>query len=304
MAARKSASKEKFDIYATITDKIISVMESGTAPWAQPWEDSAAASGLPLSLSTKKPYRGINVLLLAIASMEGHYLSPWFGTYKKITELGGQIRKGEKSTLVTFWTSFDKESVVDGKKVTEKRFMLRYYNVFNAEQADWPEGKAPEFERDDRPEPERIESAEEIVAGYADGPRVSRRGNSAYYQPTQDSVVVPPASKFEDRSKFYSTLFHELAHSTGHESRLKREFGTTFGNDLYSKEELIAELTAAILCGVAGIASERTEQHSAAYLKHWIRVLKDDKKMLVAAAGKAQYAADRILGTTFATEAE
>lgn len=158
------------DAYDLVTETIIKALEDGTVPWRKPW---TTAGSFPLSLSTRKPYRGINVLLLGLAGTQ--YTSPWWGTYKKIHEMGGQVRKGERSTVVTFWKKLRITEEIDGKKQPKDIFMLRYYRVFNADQADWTEGRKPVPPvKGELTEHERIESAEAIVSGYANGPAIQR----------------------------------------------------------------------------------------------------------------------------------
>jgi antirestriction protein ArdC len=294
----------KSDVYQIVTDQIVALLEGGTVPWHKPWDPSI---GRPLSMSTRKAYRGINPFLLACSAAAAGYSSPWWGTYDQITERGGQVRKGEQSTLIVFWKTGTREVTDEATgQETEKRWaVLRYFRVFNAEQADGLDErwlKAPDG-HDTNP----IGSCEELVASYlADGPSLAHGGNAAFYSPGRDHVQLPPIAAFTDAAEYYSTMFHELTHSTGHGSRLNREGiveGHSFGDELYSREELIAEMGAAMLCGVAGI-EQTTVTNSAAYLASWIKVLKGDAKLAVAAAGQAQRACDLILGTTFEAEAE
>lgn len=305
--------RSKADVYAMVTDKIIEALEAGTVPWSQPWDSRI---GLPLSMSTGKAYRGVNVWLLAITGRVRGYTSPYWATYDKITALGGQVRKGEKSTLVTFWNIKDRDVVTDGV-VENKRFaMLRYYIVFNADQADGlPEKymKAPEGHEHDP-----INEAQAVVDGYVNlqGPiiRVGNKGptlthsagEGAYYAPFLDEIVLPPLAAFPLVEGYYSTAFHEMTHSTGHKSRLAREgitAGHAFADESYSKEELIAEMGAAMLCGATGI-DQAVRDRSASYIQNWVTTLRGDSKLVIQAAGQAQKAADLILGTTFDTDEE
>lgn len=296
---------ERRDVYSIVTETVLAALEAGTVPWRKPW---ASAGTFPLSMSTKKAYRGINVLLLSLAGAQ--YASPWWGTYKKIAEMGGAVRRGESSTMVTFWKKLRiTEKDEDGAETKRDIFMLRYYRVFNADQADWTEGRKPASpERPDN-EVDPLAGAEAIIAGYRNGPSVTRKlSDRAFYTPHDDSIVLPELSQYESASEFYSTAFHELTHSTGHSSRLDRDGFRTFGHfgdTNYSKEELIAEMGAAFLCGIAGIDPDTTLPNSAAYLASWLKVLRGDRKLIVHAAAAAQRAADHICGVSFApSEAE
>ena len=285
------ASKTKVDGYQVITDKIIAELEAGTVPWRKPWR-SVEGFG-PTSLSTGKEYKGINALMLSVQSFAAGYTSIHWGTYRQLTELGGQVRGGEKSTQVVLWKPFTKE--VDGQ---EQRFlMLRLFAVFNVEQCDWAEGKRPSNpERVEADNVEPVEAAEKIHLGMPKRPEVRHGGNRAFYSPLLDYVQLPDTTQFESTEAYYATLFHELVHSTGHKDRVGRdgiEAFAGFGSESYSKEELIAEIGAATLCAEAGI-EPRIEQ-SAAYIASWLKVLKDDKKFVVSAAAGAGKAVDFIL---------
>jgi len=293
----KSKGTERRDVYEIVTAQILEQLEAGTVPWHQPWRASA---GLPMSMSTRKEYRGINPFLLAITANAKGYSSPFWGTYKVISELGGQVRKGEKSTLVVFWKTYNKTETDDqGDERESKRFVLRYFSVFNAEQADglpaWCHPALEEISNDVQP----IEACESIVSGYVGRPMIQHRGAQASYSPHHDVVTMPARETFKTAEGYYSTLFHELGHSTGHAKRLARptlmEFHR-FGDESYSKEELVAEMGAAMLCGLAGI-EQTTVPMSAAYVASWLKVLRGDSKLVVQAAAQAQRAADLIAGT-------
>jgi hypothetical protein len=284
--------------YEKITESIVAMLEGGTIPWRKPWDASGLA---PTSLSTGKNYRGINHMILGMMGMIGKYETPYWGTYKQIAGRKGQIRKGEKATAITLWKPFERENA-DGDKV--KSFFMTTYNVFNIDQADWDNGGKPEMP--ELKEHNAIAEAEAMVTAYlADGPGLNPNGDAAYYAPSLDTVTMPPMGTFHDVEGYYSTLFHELTHSTGHASRLNREGiteGHRFGDADYSKEELVAEMGAAFLCSAVGIAPDAHLENSASYIKSWLRALKDDPKMIVQAAGKAQKAADLVAGVAVATE--
>lgn len=277
------------DIYQDVTDRMIAALENGTIPWHKPW-----VGGGPVNVRSGRPYRGINIWLLELESMTAGYSDNRWGTFKAIKEAGGQVRKGEKGTRVILWKPVPKGEDADGNE--QSYWLLREYTVFNVEQAD---GIEPLVFTDDV-HPNKL--AEDVLAGYASpiGPPVVTRGSKAAYQPMTDIVYMPPRPAFDGGDEFYSTLFHELAHSTGHEKRLDRIEPALFGTDPYAKEELVAELAAAMLSGVTGITG--TFDNSAAYVAHWVQRFKDDRKLIVSAAAQAQKAADLILGTTFETE--
>ena len=288
------------DIYQTVTDMILDLLDQGTVPWKHPIKSSG---GIPTSMSTGKPYRGINVFLLATTAMTKGYRSSHWLTFKQAQARGGKVRKGEKASLVVLWKQLTKED----PKTGEEKFMplLRHYNVFNAEQCDGiePPDVAPPDPLAERFTP--IEQADAIVQGYKSGPAIHHGGFRACYSPMADAVQIAQPEDFRNREAYYSTLFHELVHSTGHSSRLDRGLDTElrrFGDPDYSKEELTAEMGAAFLDATAGIHSDEVFEQSAAYIENWRTKLSKDKKLIVQAAGLAQRAADRILGVTWDDE--
>lgn len=287
------------DIYQEVTDRIVELLDQGTVPWRQPIKRTAHGDGFPKSISTKRRYRGINVFLLAATAWAKGYDSSYWYTFRQAQQQGGQVRKGERSTLVVFWKQYVTNDRETGEEINVP--VLRHYNVFNADQVEGvvpPDGLPPQ---DASPPFEPLGEAERIVAGYVRPPRIEHRGNRACYIPPEDRVEIAPPERFESRESYYVTLFHELAHSTGHASRLHRDIGvklSPFGSPDYSKEELVAELSAAFLAATAGVSPPTIEQ-SAAYIDGWRKKLVGDKKLIVQAAGQAQRAADHILGVTF-----
>lgn len=298
---RKRKSAPRVDAYEAVTAKIIAALEGGTVPWQKPWDPTI---GSPISLSSGKPYRGINVWLLGLEAQVAGYSSPYWGTYKQITERGGQVRKGERSTLVVLWHRVEttKLDEATGKYEPHGYMMLRHFNVFNAEQADPAEGQTFRLPaRAERTEFDPIEEAEVIFTGYSEregSPEVVvGHDGAAWFSPSADRVSLPARSAFDSAEGFYSTAFHEFTHSTGAKSRLNREGvteGHPFGSGMYAAEELIAEMGSALLCGHAGI--DNTVEQSAAYIENWLGALRGDSRMVVKAAGKAQKAADLVLG--------
>lgn len=294
------------DVYQIVTDKIIGLLEQGTVPWRKPW---ATSHGMPKNLISGKEYRGINIMLLGCQQ----YSSPYWLTYKQAIAKSGNVRKGEKSSLCVFWKLCSAQGTVDPdhEAVTpvtpEKQHcqqsapILKYYNLFNLEQCDGiasPTIETPTYEFTS------IEKAEQIVSGYMDRPEIIYGGNRACYSPASDRIKMPDEDRFEKCEEFYSVLYHEMGHSTGHKSRLARKEVmeiNQFGSESYGSEELVAELTSSMLCGVAGI-SNQTIELSASYIDGWLSVIKADRKMVTVAAARAQAAADHILGRKFGEE--
>ena len=288
------------DVYAAITRRIMDALAQGVVPWQWPWD---AQQGRPRNLVTDKPYRGINLWLLVMAGG-----SPFWLTYKQAQRIGGQVRKGEHGIEVVVWKWVTKtvkpteaaagEPAEPGR--TKRYAMLRSYTVFNAMQcelpADWRE--RAEIAAPALAEADKIQACEQIVATMPHRPEIVHAGVTAMYQPGPDRVTMPAPQRFAVPARYYSTLFHELTHATGHPRRLDRATlvdMVSFGDTNYSKEELCAEMGAVYLCGVAGIEN-RTCDQSAAYIQGWLRTLQDDTKLLIGAAAQAQRAVDFILG--------
>ena len=302
---KKTKSSNRPSIYQTVTDRIISSLKAGVIPWEKPWKAQRFAGGpFPRNFHTGKPYRGINVLLL----WSSHYSSPFWLTFKQAHELKGHVRKGEAGTPIVFYKQLPEDKKTDENKEEDERapFLLCHYTVFNVEQCDGL--NLPEIEKlTAEPEVDKDELCEGIVTGWANRPALhltSPTEYRAYYRPSTDSVHMPARSRFVDAPHYYSTLFHELIHSTGHTSRLNRTFGDRFGDELYSKEELVAEMGAAFLCAIAGIANEHTDRNTTAYIQTWISKLESDNRLVIHAAGNAQRAADCILGDHFEESGE
>ncbi len=282
------------DVYEFMTGRILDLLGKGTVPWHRPWNPDA---GMPQNLITKRAYRGINVVLLTSSGFSSSY---WL-TFKQAIQLGGNVRRGERGTPVIFWKhQILEEDAETGERRVRNRVLLRYYTVFNAEQVEGIQ--IPQVEhRQFNP----IDACEHVLAGIPNPPAIHHGSDQAAYFPKQDKIVMPTQTLFRSSEEYYSTLFHELGHATGHPDRLARKslydlcpFGTTN----YSREELVAEMTATFLCGTAGIEN-RTTNNSAAYIAGWLRALKDDPKAVVIAAAQAQKAADWILGKSEAKEA-
>ncbi len=284
----------KNDVYQIVTDRIVRLLEAGTVPWHQPWK---GGNQWPQNFITRKVYRGINLFLLNAAS----YPSPYWLTFKQVQTLGGHIKKGEQSFPVVFWKMFKEENDAEERRIP----FLRYHRVFNVAQCEGI--NVPSSVADDsRVKFQTIEKCEQVVSGMPKRPEIKHSGGRACYSPAQDIVTMPEAQLFESSEKYYSTLFHELAHATGHVSRLNRKEITNpirFGSDPYGREELVAEMGAAFLCGHCAIEQQTIDQ-SASYIQSWLAKLKEDRKLVVQAAAQAQKACDFILNHAPVEESE
>lgn len=270
------------DVYAEVTARIVEQLEQGVIPWQKPW----IASGAAISHSTGKPYSLLNQILLA---RPGEY-----ATFKQIQQEGGRVKKGAKSSMVVFWKWLEQED--EETKEIKKIPFLRYYNVFHIDQCEGIKAKhskpLPNIAQPD-------EAAEAIARDYLtrSGVRlIHEEGNRAFYRPSTDSITLPLLAQFKNTAEYYSTLFHEMTHSTGHSSRLDRLTKVAaFGSEEYSKEELVAEIGAAALVNHAGLETSSSLTNSAAYIQSWLKALQDDKRLIVSASGRAEKAVNLIL---------
>lgn len=280
-------------VYEVITSRIIKQLEAGVAPWRKPWK-ALGKNGLPRNLVTGHEYRGVNVWMLLSAG----FASPYWLTFRQVRELEGHVKEGEKGVPVVFW-KFGKREMQDGDQLVEKPSVLcRYYTVFNVEQCEGLRVR-PSEPIEDESQSEPIEICERVVTGWQQKPTIRHGGDCASYNKVLDLVQMPERSCFNCAEEYYSTLFHEAIHSTGHPTRLNRSTLTDFerwGDETYSKEELVAELGAAFLSGYCGIEN-RTISNSAAYLANWLGILKNDSRLVLIAASQAQRATDHILGS-------
>lgn len=288
------------NIYEIVTQKIIEKLENGVSPWHKPW-----TTHKPFNFASKREYNGINLMLL-----DGE--DPRYMTYAQVKEKGGNVKKGAKGYMVVFWSPLktktvtikddntgEEETLIDGK--TFGKFMLKYYTVFNAvdiEGIEFPPLPINESIC-------QLEEAQSVADAYIKQlASFGHGGEKAYYIPSQDHVQMPSLVSFESSEEYYSTLFHELGHSTGHVSRLDRKSHKEFDSHKhnYSYEELVAEMTACFLCANVGITN--TLDNSASYLQGWANVLskKENQRFIVMAAGQAQKASDFIL--RFSTHVE
>lgn len=275
------------NVYQIVTDRIIAELEKGIIPWERPW--TGVRDGA-YSRATGKPYSLLNQFLLG---RPGEYL-----TYKQAQQAGGQVRKGEKGSMVVFW-KLDAKADKDGDtgELKIKQFpILRYYTVFHVDQCDDLE---PRFKEPVLAPLDPIAEAEAVLRDYSTRcgvPIIQEKGNRAFYRPSEDAIHLPLMEQFSKQAEYYSVAFHESVHSTGHKSRLNRlDDNSRFGNEVYSKEELVAEMGAACILHELGIETDSSFRNSAAYIQNWLHVLKDDPKMVVHAAGKAEKAVKLIL---------
>ncbi len=284
------------DVYQIITDRIMALLESGTVPWRKPWKDG----GPPQNLISRKPYRGVNVFLLNAT----RFASPFWLSFRQVQSLNATVRKGEHACPVVFWKRPEAEDEpTEAEPTARKRApLLRYYSVFNVEQCEnirptlVPKPETREFQP--------VEQCDRLVAQMPQRPKITHGASRAAYAPLQDIVTMPNTVSFDSAELYYSTLFHELTHATGHATRLNRPGITQpagFGSDPYSREELIAEMGAAFLCGHCGIENS-TITESASYIQGWLERLRNDRKLVVQAAAQAQKACDFIRGTAHQSE--
>lgn len=274
-------------VYEMVTDRIIEQLEQGCIPWQRPWTGVQSDA---YNIVSKRPYSLLNQMLLKYAGS--------YGTFKQWQELGGHIRKGEHSEIVVFWKIQPIEEIKeDGTKTIKQIPLLRYYNVFHISQVDGVEVKEKPIVYI-----EPIEEAERIKEEYKTREHIEIReivSNKAFYSPSGDYIQVPCKEQYTNIEEFYSTLFHEMVHSTGHKTRLDRlETGSNahFGSETYSKEELTAELGSASLLNMLGIETPKTFRNSSAYIQSWLQVLRNDCKFIVSASSKAEKAVNYILG--------
>lgn len=282
------------NVYQMVTDRIVEQLEKGVIPWQKPWTGTKNGAYNRIS---RKPYSVLNQMIL---QHSGEY-----ATFKQWTEAGGRIRKGEKAEIVTFWKlQMIEEEEEDGTKVKKQIPLLRYYHVFHISQVD---GVEP-IEKIDLQEIEPIEDAERVKRAYMEREDLQiyeKITDKAFYTPTFDYIEVPCKEQYERIEEFYSTLFHEMIHSTGHYTRLNRlESGASarFGSAIYSKEELTAEIGSAMILNRLEIETEKTFKNSTAYIQSWLRVLKNDNKFIVSASSRAEKAVKYILNENVVNE--
>ena len=279
------------NVYQAVTDRILAQLEQGVIPWRKTWRGSE-----PMNYVSRKQYRGINLMLLPYG---GEYL-----TFLQAREAGGYIKKGEKSHMIVYYNLTEREN--EQGEIENVPF-LKYSNVFHLSQCGGIESKLEPIDISNEIEP--IQQASDILSGYVNRSGVTlthiKGSNRAYYQPSTDTITMPIIGQFESAEEYYSTAFHEAAHSTGHKSRLNRITDyAAFGTNNYSREELVAEIAAAMVMNFAGIELPQTFENSVAYIQSWSKKLREDKTAIVTASGKAQRATDLILGVVGESETE
>lgn len=286
-------------VFEVVTNQIINLLERGVVPWRRPW---TADGTTPKNGHTKRPYHGTNRFLLMVAALDRGYSSPYWLTFRQAQELGGTVRKGEKGTPIIFAKPVDRKDRKTGEPMTDANgdpvrcWIWRYSTVFNLEQTTIEIPADPSAPAVPVPVPE---DAHRAALAYLEREGIEFRegGDRAYYRPVTDSITVPAASQYTNGAEYLSTLFHEIVHSTGPESRLNRYQSTDpirFGSEVYAKEELIAEIGAAFLCGAYRI-DQSTIENSAAYIGGWLKALKDDRQMVITAASAAEKAFSYII---------
>jgi antirestriction protein ArdC len=274
------------DTYQRITDTIVEQLEAGTKPWIRPWRGSVRSSLIPRR-ATGEAYRGINVLMLWVSGqMFGYEENTWM-TYRQAQDLGGQVRKGEKGTLVVKYGTFTPKDEDDEDRSIP---YLKGYTVFNVEQIEkLPDRFASPAEELPSATVPHLKTVEVFVRNT--NAKVSYGGTKASYRPSSDDILMPGRDRFDSEVHLYSTLLHELSHWSGGKHRLDRDLSGRFGTESYAVEELVAELAASFLCADLGVAHDPRD-NTAAYLASWLAVLKNDRRAIITAAIKAQAAAD------------
>lgn len=276
-----------FSLYKTITDYIIELLEQGVVPWRKSW----SSAGPPMNAVSKHPYSGINLwLLLAL-----NYGSNLYLTFDQVRKLGGTVNRGEKGHLVTFWMLWDRGEK-DGEEATgDKIPFLRYYRVFNIDQCSGLPASVREIKQEREVYPVAV--CEGIVQSMPNAPSIRFDKPKPFYHHKLDYINMPPMKRFTGSEAYYSTLFHEMVHSTGHESRLGRKSlmdMSEFGSETYSFEELVAELGSCYLCSHTGIGQKELK-NSAAYIQAWLTKLRSNYTYIVLASSQAQRAVNYIL---------
>ncbi|MBK4716167.1 MULTISPECIES: ArdC family protein [Tenebrionibacter/Tenebrionicola group] len=314
--SRKRKAGTRQDLFQIVTDKIIEALEKGTSPWRKPWRNADGCTtrigGLPANAVTGRPYSGINVLLLWIDAAEKGFVSHRWLTFKQAQDAGGNVRKGEKSTLVTLFKPFEKKEADEkgkplldeqGEAIVSQRNFMTCFHLFNIEQCENlpPKLLMPVSMSGDEAvisevhDIERIGRAEQVIVR-SGVPVVHLPQNRAFYNPGVDRIVMPEAGQFDYPADYYSTLLHELVHSTGHISRLAREGVTSssrrFGDPVYAFEELVAEIGSAFLCAELGIQGDI--QHES-YIASWLKALKEDKRVIFQASRFAREAFEYLI---------
>ena len=281
MGAQKA--EDAMDVHERVTERILEQLAKGVIPWRKTWHGST-----PMNYVSRKAYRGVNLMLLPFG---GEWL-----TFKQAKDAGGNVKKGEKASMIVFYKMMEREDE-NGKKTTFP--FLQYSNVFHVSQCEGIPSKLEPVQTDENVA--RIENAERMIFAYVDrsGVTVNHVDGSdrACYSPSTDTITMPMIGQFESAEEYYSAVFHECGHSTGHRTRLDRITETAaFGSQTYCREELVAEMFACFMMNLAGIEIPETFENSAAYIAGWSKKLKEDVKAILNASGQAQKASDFFLG--------
>lgn len=288
----------KPNLYDTITNKILEQLAAGTAPWHKPWGTDSSGTAMPLRINGQ-PYQGVNVLLLWGRAGESGFKSCNWMTYRQAQELGGHVRKGEHGEMVVYANTVRRVEEVNGEEKERAIPFLKSYVVFNADQIDGLPAQYYIKATTEKPEVQRHADAEKFITHT--GAAVRFGGIMAAYNPSLDLIKMPHAAQFEAMDFYYSTMFHELTHWTGHAKRCARDFSGKRDAE-YAKEELIAEMGAAFLCGHFGVNASPRADH-ASYIAAWLKLLNDDNRAIFKAASAAQKAVNFLLKTETQTEA-
>ena len=293
MSSRQEVAEE-------VIAQLIEVMESGNLP---PWTSGWTAGGytIPVNATTDKPYRGINTWVLWGAAMLNHYDDPRWLTRKQAERKGGEVPIDEDGAVIVYWNVWRKRIAGQQGDDDDENFrnipFLRKFLVYNVEQTvgcGFPLIDLRQFDNDP------IEEADKIILNMPNPPKIVQRAHTPAYSETQDTVFIPPITAWEQRERYYSTLFHELIHSTAHKKRVGRKLDPNKPNSLiYSQEELVAEMGASMLCSVCGIILPIMEAN-AAYVKHYLNLAKGSPEVIIRAGQQAQKAMDYILGSSYA----
>lgn len=300
----KRHNDDRQSLYAAVTNKIVRELEAGRFPWVQPWGKANALLGLPQNGSTGRRYSGINILILWGAVIEAGFAEQAWVTFRQALALGGGVRKGERGTTVVFANRFVPKNAdggaflggaqlpspaQDGQERDRSIPFLKRFTLFNIEQCD---GLPTELYAQAPPVPEGLILPDADALIRATGAKFRIAGDRAFYDPANDTVVVPPPQSFFEPINWHRTAFHELAHWTGHASRLAREQSGANGSKAYAREELVAEMAAAFVC--ASLHITPTVRH-ADYLGEWLTILREDSRTIFRTASAASKAADYLL---------
>lgn len=277
-------------IYQQVTEQIIEHLEQGVAPWVKPW--SGDDDTVPRNAVSRRAYRGINTLVLSMCAFAKRYPSNQWVTFKQALSLGGTVRKGERSTTIVYFDTYNAED--DGHTV--RKAFVKTFNVFNVCQCDGLDSLI------ETPSDEIVWEPHAFAQKLIDrsGADITIQGSQAYYAPAEDRIVLPDWRFFTTVQDYYTTALHELSHWTGHPTRLNRNLRSRFGSNDYAMEELIAEIGSAFLCAHCRIDGTL---HHASYINDWLKVLKQDPRSIFTAAAQAQRVSDFLLEhTDFASE--